>query len=632
MLQSMRTYSRSALAVLMFIFLILTFGAWGIGDIFRNRTPDPIVADVAGTEIRAVVLRDRFNKQLDQIQRSTGTAIPAEQAIALGLHRRLLDGEIQQAIRDRLTRDYGLDVSDEFIRRVLAQEPSFRGAGGTFDPLVYRAVLQSAGLSEQMYVNGIKRDYAVDELFSSLTGGILTPPGYSDLLYRYRQEKRVADTAVLSFSTIKNIRTPNDDELKTYYEANKAKFALPEYRKLKYIYVKADDILAEIKVPDDKLREEYDIRLNEFTTPETRDIDQVVLDSEDKAIALADAVQKGKAFDLAAKDVVGHDNAVIKLGALKKTDLPAGLADPAFDMKEGAVSRPTRTALGWHVLRINKIVPKVVKPFDAVKAQLEQKLKKDAAPDKLQSMSADLEKQLNRGSSFEDAAARLGVKVQTVDAIDARGGAPNGLPATGLSDAKKFLTLAFSTRKGEESNVDDNPNGDFFVINVEDIMQARTPDLAEIKNKVVAAWQQDETARLAAQKAAEIVAKINAGTTFAAVAKAENLEIKPAPAVTRASDDAANNLPNDLVAKLFELKQGNAASAAVSNGIAIAVLKEIQRVDPASDKPGLDKLSAELQQAMRTEVLTAFDHILRQRYAVKIDANVLAQTFPVEQR
>jgi len=358
----------------------------------------------------------------------------------------------------------------------------------------------------------------------------------------------------------------------------------------------------------------------------------VVLDSEDKAVALADAVQKGKAFDAAAKEILGRDNAIIKLGVLKKTDLPAGLSDPAFDLKEGVVSRPIRTALGWHVLLVNKIVPKTVKPFDAVKADLEQGLKKKDAPDRLLSMSTDLEKQLNRGASLDDAATRLGVKVQTVEAIDARGGAPSGLPAAGLPTSKKFLSLAFSQRKGDESGIEDEPNGDFFVVRTEDITPSRTPDLAEVKNKLVAAWQQDETARLAAQKAAEIVTKINSGTTLAAIVRAENLEVKTAPAIARTTNEPANNLPAELVGKLFELKPGSAAFGAVPNGVAIGVLKDVQPADPAKDKPGVDKLAAELQQAMRGEVLVAFDDVLRKRYTIKIDQNVLTQTFPLETR
>ncbi|MEO8558882.1 MAG: peptidyl-prolyl cis-trans isomerase [Rhodospirillales bacterium] len=632
MLQSMRSYSRSAVAVLMFLFLILTFGAWGIGDIFRNRTPDPVVADVAGTEIHAAVLRQRFNQQLEQLQRTTGTTIPLNQAIALNFHRRILEGEIQQLMRDRLSKDYGLVISDDFVRRALSQDPNFRGLGGTFDPSMYARVLQGAGMSEQTYVADLKRNAGVDELFGSMTGGIVAPSDYAELLYRYRQEKRVADTAVVSFASIKNVRMPSDEELKTYYEANKSKFVLPEYRKLNFIYVKADDVLGEIAVTPDKLREEYEIRLNEFTTPETRDIDQVVLDSEDKANALADAVQKGKAFDAAAKEVLGRDNAVIKLGVLKKTDLPAGLADPAFDLKPGVVSRPIRTALGWHVLLVNKIEAKTVKPFDAVKAELEQAIKKQQAPDRLLSLSADLEKQLNRGASLEDAAARLGVKVQTIDAVDASGAAPSGTPAAGLPDAKKFLPLAFSQRKGEESGIEEIANGDFFVLRVADVTPSRTPELAETKNKAVAAWQQDETVKLATKKAEEIVTKLNSGTTFAAVVRADNLEVKTAGAVTRTTNDPSANLPPELVNKLFTLKPGAAASGAMPNGVAIAVLKDVTPADPAKDKPGVDKLTAELQQAMRGEVLTAFDNILRRRYTIKVDEAVLAQTFPVETR
>lgn len=630
MLQAMRVYSRSVVAVLMFLILIITFGVWGVGDIFRNRVPDPIAADVAGTEIHARELRSRFNQELERLQATTGQSIPADQAIKLGLPMRVLQNMIQEALNQHLVKDYGLAVSDDYVREVIAQEPAFRNQQGSFDRNIYERLLQRMGMTEAGYVASLKRDVATDQLFGTMVEGVIVTPEYSDLLYRFRNEKRVAETILIPYSGIKDVPAPSDSDLAAYYEANKAAFAQPEYRKVKYIYVKASDIVSDIKIPENKVREEYDIRRKEFTQPETREVDQVLLPSEDKAKAVADLLQKGKTLEDAAKEVLGRDNGVIKLGAVKKADLPAGLADAAFSLKAGGTSQPIRSALGWHVLRVDKITPESIKPFEAVHDQLVAGLKKDEAPDKLMNMANDLEKQLDHGASYADAAARLGVKVRTADAIDIRGNTPAGTPAADLPANKDFLRIAFSLAKGDDSTLTENNDGDFFVLRVEDITPARIPELSEIKPKVAAAWRETEIRKVAEKQVGATVDRLNAGGELAAVAKAENAEVKTTKAVTRSQDDAADNLPATLVVKLFALQPGHSAYALTDKGVAIARLKEIDPVDPTKDAAGVEAISAQARQVLQSDLLYEFDQIVRKRYPVTIHNDVMAQTFPAE--
>lgn len=53
MLQAIRSKAGSFVVKGLFGLLILTFGIWEIGDIFRNRPTDTVVATVGGQSIRA---------------------------------------------------------------------------------------------------------------------------------------------------------------------------------------------------------------------------------------------------------------------------------------------------------------------------------------------------------------------------------------------------------------------------------------------------------------------------------------------------------------------------------------------------------------------------------------------------
>ncbi len=629
MLQTMRSSSKSVVAVIMFVILIVSFGLWGVGDIFRDSARDPVAAEVADIKIHAREVREGFNLQLQALQQS-GRPIGFEQAVQLGLPNIVLEGLIGEALRTKLVQDKGLTVSDDRLRALIVAEPAFRNQLGQFDRQIYQYFLQRERMNEAMHLAQLRRDFGANQFYGALEQDIRVPDAYRDLVYRIRFERRVAQTALLPLSAIKETPTPSDEALQTYYEANKTRFAQPEYRKLDYVYVKADDVLNEIKVSDQKIREEYEIRRNEFTKPETRELEQVIVDSEEKARKVADLVAKGATLADAAKEALGDAGRVISLGEVGKGELPAEIADPAFELAEGAVSAPIRTGFGWHIVRAVKVTPQTVKTLDEVRDQIVEAVRRTQAPDLLLSRATDLERQINRGTPLEEAARSIGAKVQTVEAIDAQGGGRDGLPATDIDNVRELTRRAFNLRKGDESGLTELGNGDFFVFRVVDVFPARVPELSEIKDKVVSAWQQTETLRLAEEKAKALVEKANAGGDFAALLKAEGLEPTATPPFTRNVNDPANNMPRALATKIFALEPGKAAVEPVEGGIAIARLTEVTAADPAADANGLTATRQQIAGSMRDTVRFAVDGALRQRYPVTIDNAVMAQAFATE--
>ena len=62
MLQAIRSRAGSFVVKGLFGLLILTFGIWGIGDIFRNRPTDTVVATVGDESIRAEDLQSALRR------------------------------------------------------------------------------------------------------------------------------------------------------------------------------------------------------------------------------------------------------------------------------------------------------------------------------------------------------------------------------------------------------------------------------------------------------------------------------------------------------------------------------------------------------------------------------------------
>ena len=69
--------------------IAISFGIWGIGDIFRGFGTST-VAKVGGTEIRVDTFRQLYQDRMQQLGRQLNRPILPDQARALGLDRQLL--------------------------------------------------------------------------------------------------------------------------------------------------------------------------------------------------------------------------------------------------------------------------------------------------------------------------------------------------------------------------------------------------------------------------------------------------------------------------------------------------------------------------------------------------------------
>ena len=92
-------------------FLIISFGIWGIADIFRGFGQSTL-AKVGHTEISANEFRQLYTEKLQQIGRQFGRPLTTDQARAFGLDRQLLQQTIAEAALDEEARRLGLGQSD----------------------------------------------------------------------------------------------------------------------------------------------------------------------------------------------------------------------------------------------------------------------------------------------------------------------------------------------------------------------------------------------------------------------------------------------------------------------------------------------------------------------------------------
>jgi peptidyl-prolyl cis-trans isomerase D len=621
MLQQIRHHATSWVVKLLFGLLIVSFAIWGIGDIFRQAARDPVAIKVGGQEIQTVEVGTQFRRELSRMQQVTGSTINAEMARQFGLLDEVVDRLVNGALYDQEARRLGITISDEVVRGAIRREQAFL-RNGVFDRFQYEQALRQNNLSEDGYVQLLRRELSRGQVVGALEAGIAAPKSFIDRLYRQRQEKRIAETLTIANAAFPEPAEPDAAALAAFHQAEAARFTAPEYRALTFAVLSPDDLAGEISVGDDTVKEEYDRRIAEFSVAEKRDIQQILTSDEDQAKRAGAMLAEGKEFAAVAKEVANMEPSATELGIVAKDELPEELATPVFALAAGSVSEPIKTAFGWHIFRVKAVSAGSTKSLDDMRGQLKRDLAREKALDQLFELANKIEDDLASGGPVDEIAAKFGFKPRKLAAIDRNGLDPQGGKIDGVPGGT-FLQTAFQTAQGEQSPLVESRDGLYFMLRVDGVTPAAIKPLETVRDQVLAAWRAAERDKAAKARATALFEKLKAGTEL------DKLAIEAgAPVVT--SDPflrTANALPGGLVGRMFQVKPGDADMAGSGEGYTIARLKDIVAADPAADEAGVKRTGDQVKQQIANDIVGAFGTALRQRYPVAINQSALDSLF-----
>ena len=625
MLQAIRSRATGFVVKILFGILIVTFGLWGIGDIFRNgSSPDTSVAQVGSRSITADQVTQAVQSQIDRLRGLFGGAIDAQQAKQLGVVDQAVQGLVDQNLVEEEINRMGLAIGDEAVRDAILGNSAFHNQSGQFDRNVYNQVLLANHMTEQQFEALEREDLLKQQLTAALVSGVTPPKKLVDVLYRSRAERRVADVVTVPPAAAGVIPQPSDAQIDEFYRAHPDQFQSPERRSFKVALLRLQDVAAGITVSDDQLEAAYNQRQDEFHTPEQRDVMQMLLPDEAAAKTAAAQLAAGKAFAAVAKDVAKMDDPKsLDLGWVKKEDLPPELADAAFAAKEGVPTAPVKSSFGWHILLVSGIKPAETKTFDQVKDQLKQEVASDKAGDRMADLANNIDDAMAGGAGIDDVAQKFGLKLVSVQGVDAQGKDATGKAADLGAAQQTILKTAFSTDKGQTSTLTEMGDNGYFVVQVEDVSPAATQPLADVHDLAAKLWQGDARQQALKKVADAIAAEVNGGKSLKDVAAARKFAVTTSPPLLRTGGD--DKVPPSLVAKLFDAKQGEAVTESSGNGILVAQLEQIEPADPAKDETAVKQLGEEIASSLQGDTVAEYDQALRQTFPVKINQDRIDQ-------
>ncbi|MCH2094030.1 MAG: peptidylprolyl isomerase [Rhodobacteraceae bacterium] len=117
----------------------------------------------------------------------------------------------------------------------------------------------------------------------------------------------------------------------------------------------------------------------------------ILVDSEDEALALVTELDAGRDFaELAREKSTGPSGPNGgALGWFARGMMVAPFQAAVEGLDVGGISAPVQTQFGWHVIKLNETRPVEAPALDAVRAELEDDLRRKALTSRLQALEAD---------------------------------------------------------------------------------------------------------------------------------------------------------------------------------------------------------------------------------------------------
>ena len=605
------------IVTVMFGFLILSFGIWGIGDIFRI-THREVVASTGSSDITTLAYRDAFQNELQRLSNQSRRNVTTAEALSAGLDRQVLSGLVADAALDQKASQLGLALSDATIAQAVFSDPVFKGPDGKFDPARFNEALRQSGYTEGSFLREQRGLYLRRQLSEAIAGNPPIPSMMLEALHRFGAETRSVDYLVLPPSTAGEIAAPDDAALNTFYEGRKAEFAAPEYRSLVLLALDPKTLARPDNITESEARTEYDKeKTTRFTSVEKRTIERIPYKSQADAQADAAKLAAGTSFDeiASARGLSGED---LSLGTTTKDALDdPKLADAAFSLAQNVPSGVVDTKFGPVILRVTAIEPATVKSFEEVLPLLRVELATARAKTSLRDLRDKIEDQRASAKPVAEIAAALELPVLKIDAVDASGNGKDGKPVAGIPDKDAVLRAAFQAEVGGDNDSVSLRDGGYLWYDVTNIERAHDRPLSEVKEEVVKAWTDDQRSVLLAKKAADLVKRIESGTPISDLGAENKLEVNSVDGVTRSSTPPG--LSPAAVNAIFGVKTDGAGYALAADGSGRIVFKVKSATLPITDPNQAAVLTPRLKTALEDDMLQAYVQKLEGDLGTSID-------------
>lgn len=608
-------------------FVLLLMFAFAAGDIaglggISSGSRDGEVAEAGDKSISSSELSQAATNTLENFKRQD-PRLSMKVFIADGGLERVLDEVLSRTALSVFGKQNGILASDRLIDSEIATIPAFRGPDGKFSSAAFQQALRQQGLNETDIRDDLAQGLIARQILTPAEMGAVEP---RDFVARYAallREHRTGSIALLPSAAFAPKAPPSDADLQAFYAKNRNNFILPERRIIRYATF-GESALKAVPAPTEAdIAARYNADKAKYAASEARRLTQLIVPTEAAGKAILDEVAKGTALDAAAR-TKGLSAAAV--GPLDKAAL-AGQSSPevaaaAFAAPSGKFAALARSGLGWHVIRVDGIDKRPERSLAQVRSELTGLIATEKRRAALNDLTARIEEEFENGGNLTDAAKELTLTPQQTPLLTADGQVFGQPGQTAPPVLARLIQTAFAMeRDGPPQLAEIEAGKTFVVFDVTKIEPSAPPALAMIRNDVVTAWMLEKGSAAAKAATDRVLAEVRKGGDLGAAMATLGMSLPPVDRVDLGREQLAQYkqaVPPPL-RLLFSMAKGTVKPLQAPNnrGWYVVALKNIVPGAISPDDPQLVGARKELGQLAGREYAEQLAKAIRAEVGVK---------------
>jgi peptidyl-prolyl cis-trans isomerase D len=493
------------------------------------------VASVGGQDISMAEVQ----KQLNMATR--GQSVPP--MLKALYAKQMLDQLVFQHALEIEAQRLGLRVTPEEETERIKQIIPTAFAGDTWLKDRYATEVQTrAGMTVEEFEVFLRNQMLLEKFRALVVDGIDVNPSEIEREYRRRNEKVQIEYALVKPAELAATIHPSDAELTAFYTKNASRYQVPEKRSARYALLDISKLRARTQVPDATLRAYYNAHIDQFKVQNRVHVEHIlfktigktdaeVTEIRAKAEDTLNKAKKGGNFEELAKKLSEDDGTKPKggdLGWIVEGQTVPEFQQAAFTLPKGTISDLVKTQYGFHIIKVLDRETAHTRSFEEVRESilpilLDEKVHQDS--NDISNQMAAAVRQSNR-QPLEELARKFNLEIGEAPPVASTD------PIMPLGSAPELHQALSQLRPGELSSPIQVPQG-FVILTVKEIQAAHQGTLAEVRERVLADYQQEQSLTLARTKADDLAKRAKGGETFDKAAKALGLEAKTADPISR---------------------------------------------------------------------------------------------------
>ena len=539
MFESIRQHKKYLMGFLM-ILIIPSFVLFGVEGYSNANEGGEAVATVNGKEIKAAEWDAAHQAQIERLRQAMPT-IDIKLLDTPEARYAALEILVQQRVMAVAAQELRIFTSDQRLQRDLQSNEviaSLRLPDGKLDIEAYRTLLARQGMSPDMFENQVRQDLSVQQITQGvLTSGFTTPAAAATGLKAFfeRRQVRVAPFTAAQFTAQ---AVPTDANLQSHYQNNAAAFQTLEQADVEYVVLDAQAMAKDVRLKEADVRAYFEQNTAQWAGAQERRASHILFSLDPKAdsaaqaqvkkkaeTVLAEARQQPERFAALAKQHSQDPGSAAEGGDLNffgRNAMVKAFEDVAFSLNKGQISDLVKTDFGWHIIRLTDIKEPPKPSFEALRAQIEDDLKKQQAQ-RLFAEAAETFTNMvyEQADSLQPVAERFKISVQTQAGLTRRVQADAGIWSN-----DRLLSAVFSPdsiAKKTNTEAVELGSGRMAAARIVRYAPAATQPFEQVKDAVRARWVAQRAVELAQAQGEQSLAAWKGGAAASGLGESRTI-------------------------------------------------------------------------------------------------------------